>query len=127
MILQGLPQQKFSSPVSLIDCVEGLACKPSHPINASIGQCLPPTHWGLTEQEVREKMIAKALDWGISSDELDQQLDSDLHFAPGVSPVVKSLVNKTLHEIQSWFHWRLSRVEAERRIEVSGHKDGKFL
>jgi hypothetical protein len=72
-------------------------------------------------------MIAKALDWGISSDELDQQLDSDLHFAAGVSPVVKSLVNKTLHEIQPWFHWRLSRVEAERRIEVSGHKDGKFL
>ncbi|GFT47470.1 tyrosine-protein kinase, partial [Nephila pilipes] len=39
---------------------------------------------------------------------------------------VKLLITKTLHEIQPWFHGPLSRIEAERSIEDSGHKDGKF-
>ena len=96
-------------------------------MNASIGQCLPPTYWGLTADEIRDKILAKAQDWGLTRDELDCQLDDELHFTTGASPVVKTLVNSTIHEMQPWFHHRLTRVEAERRLEVSGHKDGKFL
>lgn len=44
-----------------------------------------------------------------------------------ISEVSKSLLNKMLHEIQPWFHGRLSRSEAEKRMLDSGHKEGKFL
>ncbi|XP_054162174.1 RGS domain-containing serine/threonine-protein kinase A-like [Oppia nitens] len=127
LILQGLPQQKFATIIALIECVDGLACKPTRPVNASIGQCLPPTYWGLTADEIRDKLLTKAPDWGLARDELDCQMDDELHFLPGASPVVKQLVTATIHEMQPWFHYRLTRVEAERRLELSGHKDGKFL
>ena len=113
--------------MALIDCCEGLVCKPSRPMQASVGQCLPPTHWGLTIDEVRDHLVLKAQEWGLTAAQLDRQLDTELHWTNVASPVVKSLVVSTLHEFQPWFHRRLSRIEAERRLQVSGHKDGKFL
>ena len=113
--------------MSLIACCNGLVCKPSRPMQASVGQCLPPTHWGLTIEKVRDYILQRAEEWGLTEPQLNIQLDSDLHWTGIASPVLKSLVVSTLHEIQPWFHERLSRIEAERRIQISGHKDGKFL
>uniref|UniRef100_A0A6G1SN22 Tyrosine-protein kinase SYK n=1 Tax=Aceria tosichella TaxID=561515 RepID=A0A6G1SN22_9ACAR len=41
---------------------------------------------------------------------------------------IRTLIYKSLHEFQPWFHGRISRDEAERRIEEGGHqRDGSFL
>ena len=102
-ILQGLPQHKFPSPIQLINSIDGssLACKPILPCHATIGQCLPPTHWGLTVDQVKARIMVKAREWGIEN-ELLNQLDDDLHFTGEVSPITKQLINKTIHEIQPW-------------------------
>lgn len=44
-----------------------------------------------------------------------------------IGEVTKSLLLKSLHEIQPWYHGRLTRLEAEKHLLETGHKDGKFL
>ena len=127
VVLQGLPNQRFASPMNLIDVVDGLACKPNIPLKAAAGKCLPPTHWGLSEEFVRDQLINRAPDWGLTRDQFRELVDCDLHFSSTLSPIVRGLVVKSLHELQPWYHYRLSRIDAERRIESSGHADGKFL
>ncbi|GFY57375.1 tyrosine-protein kinase SYK [Trichonephila inaurata madagascariensis] len=118
--LCGVPRQKFAGPVELVQGVEGLACKPTLPCNKSLDSVLPLTHWGVTEETIRKAILKKAREWGIDEDKLDTSLTENYSD-------VKLLITKTLHEIQPWFHGPLSRIEAERSIEESGHKDGKFL
>lgn len=127
VVLQGLPNQRFTSPMELIDSVDGLACKPSRALKALHGKCLPPTHWHLAEDIIREQLILRAPNWGLSEEVMRDKLDCDLHFSATFSPIVRSLIVKSLHELQPWYHYRLSRADAERRIEASGHQDGKFL
>ncbi|GIY80669.1 tyrosine-protein kinase SYK [Caerostris extrusa] len=118
--LCGVPRQKFAGPVELVQGVEGLACKPTLPCNKSLDSVLPLTHWGVTEEAVRKAILKKGKEWGIDEDKLDTSLTENYSD-------VKLLITKTLHEIQPWYHGPLSRIEAERSIEESGHKDGKFL
>ncbi|XP_067137669.1 tyrosine-protein kinase Shark-like isoform X3 [Centruroides vittatus] len=118
--LCGVPRQRFPGPVELVEGVEGLACKPVIPCNKSLDSVLPLTHWGVTEEEIRKAMLQKAREWGIDEDKLDSSLTENYSD-------IKLLITKTLHEIQPWFHGRLSRLAAEQHIEESGHKDGKFL
>lgn len=40
---------------------------------------------------------------------------------------IRTLIYKSLHEFQPWFHGKISREEAERRIEDGLTRDGKFL
>lgn len=40
---------------------------------------------------------------------------------------IRTLIYKSLHEFQPWFHGKISREEAERRIEDRPLRDGKFL
>lgn len=40
---------------------------------------------------------------------------------------IRTLIYKSLHEFQPWFHGKISREEAERRIEDGSPRDGKFL
>ena len=127
VVLQGLPNQSFASPMELIDTVDGLACKPNKPLKALFGKCLPPNHWGLSEDHIRDQLLTRAADFGLTSTELADSLDCDLHFINNFSPIVRSLILKSLHELQPWYHYRLSRTDAERRLESSGHLDGKFL
>lgn len=44
-----------------------------------------------------------------------------------IGEVTKSLLLKSLHEIQPWYHGRLTRLEAEKHLLETGHKVGKFL
>ncbi|XP_035217979.1 tyrosine-protein kinase SYK-like isoform X2 [Stegodyphus dumicola] len=118
--LCGVPRQKFAGPVELVQGVEGLACKPTLPCNKSLDSVLPLTHWGVTEETIRKAILKKAKEWGIDEDKLDTSLTENYSD-------IKLLITKTLHEVQPWFHGPLSRIEAERSIEESGHKDGKFL
>lgn len=127
MVLQGLPNQTFATPMELIETVDGLACKPNRPLKTQFGKCLPPTHWNLSEDFIRDQLINRAPNWGLTVEEMRDNLDCDLHFSPTFSPLIRSLIIKSMHELQPWYHYRLSRTEAERRIESCGHVDGKFL
>jgi len=40
---------------------------------------------------------------------------------------IRTLIYKSLHEFQPWFHGKISREEAERRVERVSPKDGRFL
>lgn len=127
VVLQGLPTQVFPSPMQLIEHVDGLACKPTRPLKPRNGKCLPPSHWGVPEETLRKQIISRANQYGLSEDQVRDTVDCDLHFCPSLSPIVRSLIVKSLHELQPWYHFKLSRTDAERRIESSGHVDGKFL
>jgi len=37
------------------------------------------------------------------------------------------LVAKDLHKKQPWYHCKISRDEADKRMTKAGHEDGKFL
>lgn len=126
-MLQGLPNQTFQSPMELIETVDGLACKPTRPLRAPFGKCLPPIHWKMNVETIREQLLQRAPNWGLTIDEMRENIDCDLHFSPTFSPLIRSLIIKSMHELQPWYHFRLSRLEAEKRIESSGHLDGKFL
>lgn len=85
--------------------------------------CLPPANLGPVVSNVdananQQPNLAELPAWQQHLLQQDRNL---------ISEVSKSLLNKMLHEIQPWFHGRLSRAEAEKRILDSGHKDGKFL
>ncbi|CAM1306067.1 SYK (predicted) [Pycnogonum litorale] len=117
--LAGMLRQKFLGPVELIEKVEGVACKPKIPCCRVVCQS-SDTYFGLTKEEIRHVMRQKAQEWDIQDDKLDSQQNenySDL----------KSLMLKTIHEYQPWFHGMLTREEAEKRMETYGHSDGKFL
>ncbi|KAG1659450.1 Tyrosine-protein kinase SYK [Nymphon striatum] len=118
--LTGMPRQKFPGPVELVDNVEGVACKPRIPCCRISSQFAGDLYLGLTKEEVRKIMKQKAQEWDIQDDKLDSQQNenySDL----------KSLMMKTIHEYQPWFHGPLTREEAEKRMDTYGHSDGKFL
>ncbi|KAH9366834.1 hypothetical protein HPB48_000035 [Haemaphysalis longicornis] len=127
--LCGLPGQQFRDPWALLEGVQGLATRPSLPCNRARDAMLPPTHWGLSDDTVRAFMLLKARHWGMD----EQQLDGGAPAQGGVQPEragpgdLRSLLSKTLHEIQPWFHGRLSRADAERRLQDAGHLDGRFL
>ena len=124
LLLHGMPGQRFSDMESLLADVDGLACRPTTPCDKAGGCLLPPTHWGVSLSEIRAAIIVRTREWGLS----------DLHFEESgnnqllsTTEATKALILKTLHEIQPWFHGRCPRLEAEKRIEESGHKEGKFL
>ncbi|XP_064476823.1 tyrosine-protein kinase SYK-like [Ornithodoros turicata] len=123
--LCGLPAggRQFRDPLELLASgAEGLACRPCHPCNRALDAMLPPTHWGLPDEAVRAFMLLKARNWGVDEARLDVSPTSTTG-----GPDLRSLLAKTLHEVQPWFHGPLSRAEAERRLQDSGHMDGKFL
>lgn len=37
------------------------------------------------------------------------------------------LVAKDLHKKQPWYHGKITRDEADKRMTKAGHDDGKFL
>ena len=96
------------------------------------GWQLPPTYWGLSLTEIRKAVINKSKKWGLSDSLIALPMEylsiTNQEYSRNIiTKIAKSLINKTLHEIQPWFHGRLSRLDAERSIEQSGHKEGKFL
>jgi zeta-associated protein zap-70, putative len=96
------------------------------------GWQLPPTYWGLSLNDIRNAVIKKSREWGLSESLMTFSIEylsiaNEEYSRNVLTEVTKLLINKTLHEIQPWFHGRLSRHDAERSIEESGHKEGKFL
>lgn len=132
MILHGLEAQKFTNIDQLLQNVDGLATKPCLPCDRFNGWQLPPTYWGLSVSEIRAAIIAKSHEWGFADNLVTfpieyLSLGNDDYNRFILTEVTKSLINKTLHEIQPWYHGKLTRLEAEKSIDESGHKEGKFL
>ena len=57
---------------------------------------------------------------------LKQGVKLDKAFGPQREHLV-ILVAKDLHNKQPWYHGKISRQESEKRLQQSGHADGKFL
>ena len=94
-MLQGLPNQTFQSPMELIETVDGLACKPTRPLRAPFGKCLPPIHWKMNVETIREQLLQRAPNWGLTIDEMRENIDCDLHFSPTFSPLIYSMMTNT--------------------------------
>ncbi|RWS30954.1 tyrosine-protein kinase ZAP-70-like protein [Leptotrombidium deliense] len=133
VMLHGSDTQKFAAIDLLIENVEGLATKPLIPCDKNKEWTLPPTYWGVSEHQIRMTILRLIREWGaqelpaftIESPEINGSDES--HTKLILTEVTKVLLNKTLHDIQPWFHGKLSRIEAEKRLEEHGFKDGKFL
>lgn len=123
-MLQGNPGQRFKDMDTLLSLVDGLACRPMAICDKTAGCLLPPTHWGVSLADIRTSIVAKTREWGIEQLRFEESGQNQLI---STTAQTKSLIVKTLHELQPWFHGRCTRLEAERRIEVAGNKQGMFL
>jgi hypothetical protein len=146
--------EKFATIDELIEKAQGVATKPRWPIQRQSleSQILPPTFWGLTVDQIRLAILIKAKQWGFSlpnfqqpaattqlsnaypaaADQQPQQSSDNMATtANGINTLnnetIRTLIYKSLHEFQPWFHGRISREEAERRIEDGQQRDGRFL
>lgn len=137
--------EKFATIDELIEKAQGVATKPRWPINRQSleSQILPPTYWGLSVDQIRLAILLKAKQWGFpllspAFQQQQQQPDSanvpmteTAAAAPNATTLnnetIRTLIYKSLHEFQPWFHGKISREEAERRIEEGPPRDGRFL
>lgn len=144
--------EKFATIDELIEKAQGVATKPTWPISRQglDSQILPPTYWGLSVDQVRLAILIKAKQWGFpllsslfqtpqQNQEQQQQqvlngtncVDNNTSSSSSVTTLnnetIRTLIYKSLHEFQPWFHGKISREEAEKRIEDGHPRDGKFL
>ncbi|XP_005099019.1 tyrosine-protein kinase SYK [Aplysia californica] len=110
----------FSDPVSLIEhyrsSKKGFLTVPKTP-------CLriPPQEAiacrGLSYTELHSRMKTAA-----------QKMNANIAkaFGPLREPLLVHVL-KTIHKDMPWFHGEISRDEGNKRLEMDGHKDGKFL
>ncbi|GFO37119.1 tyrosine-protein kinase [Plakobranchus ocellatus] len=117
MVSEGTP---FPDPLSLIKHYQmlnnGFATMPKVPCNRHEGQEAIAFR-GLSVEELHAHMKAAA-----------KKMNANMSRALG--PMRESLlmhVLQTLHERMPWFHGEISRDEGVRRLERSGHVDGKFI
>ncbi|KAK7099740.1 tyrosine-protein kinase SYK-like [Littorina saxatilis] len=110
----------FASPVDLIlhyqTNTDGFVTRPTIPCNRSHGQS-PVAFRGITYQQLEKAMQIEA-----------KKINADVDRAMG--PLRDTLVKRVagnLHTDMPWFHGKLSRQEAEDRLEKDGHEEGKFL
>lgn len=124
LLLHGMPGQKFTDMDTLLQRVDGLATRPSVACDKTSGCLLPPTHWGVGLAEIRAAILKRTREWGLNDLKFEESGSNQLL---STTEQTKALILKVLHEIQPWFHGRVARSECERRIEESGHKEGKFM
>ncbi|RUS75078.1 hypothetical protein EGW08_017155 [Elysia chlorotica] len=117
IVSEGSP---FSDPLSLIEHYQtmknGFITTPKVPCNRQPEQEAIAFR-GLSVKELHAQMKSAA-----------KRMNANLTRALG--PMRESLlmhVLQTLHERMPWFHGEISRDEAIRRLERSGHADGKFI
>ena len=63
--LAGTQDQVFGDPLQLVENVEGLATKPLHPCQRCVEAILPPTYWGLSEEQVKKFILLRSRQWGL--------------------------------------------------------------
>ncbi|GAB6031661.1 Tyrosine-protein kinase ZAP-70 [Chamberlinius hualienensis] len=120
--LNGATPEKFVGPIELIENLNpsSLSFRLQAPCLKPVNVFMPGVNCGIAEDKLQEALEKKAAEWGLKEDEMKtliQNRDGDIW----------RLVFKTLHESEGWFHGKISRAEAEKRLAKSGHKNGKFL
>lgn len=111
----------FVGPIELImhheKNLDGMITCPSIPCVRLPFQ-RPIAFRGMTYTELENELISKA----------ESMKNAKMERALGAQrDHLILLVAKDLHKKQPWYHGKISREEADRRILKSGHDDGKFL
>lgn len=113
--------KKFIGPVELIqhhmESRDGIITQLTIPCDRSDLQ-LPIAFRGMTYHDLEQELLRKA--------ESIRGVKLDKAFGPQREHLV-ILVAKDLHNKQPWYHGKISRQESEKRLQQSGHVDGKFL
>ncbi|XP_030074137.1 tyrosine-protein kinase ZAP-70 [Microcaecilia unicolor] len=97
---------------------DGLCCSLRKPCNRPSG--LEPAQ-GIFDS-MRDNMVRDYVrqTWKLEGDALEQAIISQ-------APQVEKLIATTAHERMPWFHGKISREEAERKLYFGAQPDGKFL
>ncbi|CAH1775696.1 unnamed protein product [Owenia fusiformis] len=115
--------KRFSGPVELLEhhrkTLDGFLTKPTVECRRPTGQS-PIYYREVTTLMLDKELFAAAQRKGLTGAKLADAL------GPQRALFIKE-VSRNLHTKMSWFHGQIDRDEAGRRINMSGHKDGKFL
>ncbi|KAL5021706.1 hypothetical protein ScPMuIL_000861 [Solemya velum] len=118
MIPQG---QKFTGPIELIshhkNKLDGFVTKPT--VECDRLPCQTPVAFrGMTYMDLENELVKKAET--IKNADMNKALGSHREH-------LVTMVSKQLHEKQPWYHGKIGREEAEKRLQKSGHSNGKFI
>lgn len=113
--------KKFIGPVELIhhhmESRDGIVTQLTIPCDRSDNQ-LPIAFRGMTYHDLEQELLRKAE--SIRGVRLDRAMGAQREH-------LVIMVAKDLHTKQPWYHGKINRTESEKRLQLSGHKDGKFL
>ncbi|XP_041360389.1 tyrosine-protein kinase SYK-like [Gigantopelta aegis] len=113
--------QKFPGPLTLIRHYEqhpaGFVTTPTIPCNRLPSQA-PVAFRGMTYNDLEQEIISRA--------KSVKKVNMDKALGPMREHLVK-MVARDLHTNMPWYHAKIEREEAEKRIRKEGHEDGKFL
>ncbi|KAJ8306172.1 hypothetical protein KUTeg_016717 [Tegillarca granosa] len=113
--------KRFVGPIELIEHhrqhLDGFITMPQHPCNRLPFQ--PPVAFrGMTYTDLENELLLKA--------ESIKGIKIEKALGPQREHLIV-MVAKDLHTKQPWYHDRISREEADKRMNKDGHVDGKFL
>lgn len=111
----------FQGPVELIQHhqrnLDGMITNPNIPCMRQPFQ-RPIAFRGMTYTELENELISKA----------ESMKNAKMERALGAQrDHLILLVAKDLHKKQPWYHGKITRDEADKRMTKAGHEDGKFL
>ncbi|XP_033112027.1 tyrosine-protein kinase SYK-like [Anneissia japonica] len=116
--------KKFPGPIELVQHykvnADGLLCKLTKPVTLKPGE-QPRAFDQMSHSDLDQQIISVGEKMGISSDIIETAMRGDRK-----GQFVQA-INSVLHQTQPWFHGKLSREDAEKRILRSRPKDGSYL
>ncbi|XP_072037049.1 tyrosine-protein kinase SYK-like [Amphiura filiformis] len=117
-------ERKFTGPIELVSYYSrnssSLHCQLKKPCLLPIAVS-PTSFAGLSPEELKQEMISIGLMHKLSKDEIRKTLSSPKR------PEFERLTRKFLHQKRSWFHGAISKKIAEKRLKLSGYREGSFL
>ncbi|XP_071953879.1 tyrosine-protein kinase SYK-like [Antedon mediterranea] len=116
--------RKFPGPIELVQHykgnADGLLCKLTVPVMLKPGE-QPRAFEQMTHTELDEQIKRVGEAMGIGSAVITKTLNDK------TQSQLRRAIDTVLHTKQSWFHSKLSREDAEKRIMRSRPKDGSYL
>lgn len=103
--MNGLETQRFTSIDLLISSVDGLATRPTIPCSRSKGWTLPPTYWGLSANVIKETIIRKTREWGLSDcllPKLFPPATNQTANSNGLPPTESNLITNDLNNMSTY-------------------------
>ncbi len=118
-------ERKFTGPIELVSYYSRnpsrLKCQQlKTPRLVPVGVSTA-TFEGLSPEELKQEMVSIALMHKLSKDEIRKTWSSPKR------PEFERLTRKFLHQKRDWFHGAISKKKAEKRLMVSGCRDGTYM